>query len=186
MWTAHQIHSSRLVHHSGTARTNFHMLFAFVSEGWTAREGYWRNTFYSSDYQRRFPLTLCIAIICNSYNGKYCCLYCKGLGFFCYRCEPLPLLSAITPRTLAKPGQGLNMKHHIKSPHKAKWWAGTKLCCQIGLAQKKSNRSSCDLAHAWFDQTLLLLQRQCVGRALADFLETRQSRSTVTENKLTH
>lgn len=58
------------------------MLFAFVSEGWTAREGYWRNTFYSSDYQRRFPLTLCIAIICNSYNGKYCCLYCKGLGFF--------------------------------------------------------------------------------------------------------
>lgn len=58
------------------------MLFPLVSEGWAAREGYWRNTSYSSDYQRQFPLTLCTAIIWNSYNGKYCCLYCKGLGGF--------------------------------------------------------------------------------------------------------
>lgn len=59
----------------------------------------------------------------------------RGLRLF-YRCEPLPILSATTPRTLAKPGQELKMKHHIKPPHKAKGWAGTKLCCQIGFAQK--------------------------------------------------
>lgn len=107
-----QTHSSRLFHQSGTARINFNnMLFPLVSEGWTAREGYWRNTSYSStDYQRQFPLKLCTAIIWNSYNGKYCCLYCKG---FCYRCEPLPNLSATTPRTLAKPGQG----HEHETPH---------------------------------------------------------------------
>lgn len=181
MWTTHQIHSSRLVHHSGTARTNFNMLFPLVSEGWAAREGYWRNKSYSTDYQRQFPLTLCTAIIWNSYNGKYCCLYCKGLGGFVTDVNLYPF--SLQPHR----GLWLNqVKGWTWNTTQGKMMSWYKIMLADWICTKKPKRSSCDLAHARFDQTPLLLQRQCIGRALADFLETRQSRSTVTKSKLTH
>lgn len=154
-----------------------------MSEGWTARGGKDTGEIHLIPVltTRELPLTFCLQYFEILTMANTIVSIARVSGLF-NTCEPLPILSATTSRTLAKPGQGLNMKHHINPLHKAKRWAGTKFCCQIGLAQKSPKGAAVIWHTPSLIKTLLLLQRQGINRALADFLVT----STVTKSTLTH